>query len=184
MSTAMRLTFALLFLLSSHALWASEPLQQAAFPAERDHLQLKTQTVLTYLWVDLYAAAFYTDAGVSPRDAVGQMRDQRLELYYLRAIDRNDVIKAAWATLERQQPPEKLHALRAEIEPMEANFKDIQPGDRYALNYSAEGGLVLELNGKQVYRNHNAEFARAYLGLWLARDGLSDDLREQLLATE
>jgi hypothetical protein len=179
----MRLTFTLLLLLLSNALWASEPLQQAAFPSEREQLQLKSQTVLTYLWVDLYAVAFYTDAGVSPRDAVSQMRDQRLELYYLRAIDRSDVIKAAWTTLERQQPADRLQALRAEIEPMEANFKDIQPGDRYALNYSAEGGLVLELNGKQVYRNHNAEFARAYLGLWLAQDGLSEELRERLLAT-
>ena len=179
----MRLTFTLLLLLFSTALWASEPLQQAAFPAERDQLQRKTQTVLTYLWADLYAVAFYTDASVSPREAVSQMRNQRLELYYLRAIDRNDVIKAAWATLERQQPPQKLQALRAELTPMEANFKDIQPGDRYALNYSAEGGLVLELNGKQVYRNHNAEFARAYLGLWLAPDGLSEELRERLLNT-
>lgn len=178
----MRLTVTLLLLLLSTPLWASEPLQKAAFPAEREQLQRKTQTVLTYLWVDLYAVAFYTDAGVSPRDAVAQMRDQRLELYYLRAIDRNDVIKAAWTTLERQQPADQLQALRAEIEPMQANFKDIQPGDRYALNYSAEGGLVLELNGQQVYRNHNTAFARAYLGLWLGENGLSDEMRSALLA--
>lgn len=178
----MRLTLALLLLLSSTALWASEPLQQAAFPGERAELQRKTQTVLTYLWVDLYAVAFYAAPGVSPQDAVANMSNQRLELYYLRAIDRSDVIKAAWTTLERQQPAEKLQALRAEIEPMQANFKDIQPGDRYALDYSPEGGLVLELNGKQVYRNRNAEFARAYLGLWLAQDGLSEELRQRLLA--
>jgi hypothetical protein len=178
----MRLTVTLLLLLLSTGLWASEPLQEAAFPNEQHQLQRKNQTVLDYLWVDVYAAAFYTEPQVSPSQAVQQMSKQRLELYYLRNIDRSDVIKAAWTTLERQHPANELQALRAEIEPLQAKFNDIQAGDRYALNYSPEGGLVLELNGKQVYQNSSPELARAYLGIWLAKDGLSDKLREQLLA--
>jgi len=180
----MRLTATLLLLLTSTLLWASEPLQQAAFPNERQSLKRQSQGVLNYLWVDVYAAAFYTEPGVTPSDAVAQMRNQRLELYYLRAIDRDDVIKAAWATIERQQPPARLQALRADIEPLQATFKDINPGDRYALTYTAEEGLVLELNGQKVYRNGDKEFARAYLGLWVAKDGLSEELRTQLMTPQ
>lgn len=178
----MRLPIALLFALMSTPLLASEPLQQAAFPNEQQQLQRKNQTVLDYLWVDVYAAAFYTEAQTTPQQAVQQMRKQRLELYYLRNIDRSDVIKAAWTTLERQHSSNELQALRAEIEPLQAKFNDIQAGDRYALSYSPEGGLTLELNGKQVYQSSSPELARAYLGIWLAKDGLSDKLRERLLA--
>ncbi len=178
----MRLSLALLLVMLSTPLLASEPLQQAAFPNEQHQLQRKNQTVLDYLWVDVYAAAFYSQAQVTPEQAVQQMREQRLELYYLRNIDRSDVIKAAWTTLERQHPANELQALRAEIEPLQAKFNDIKAGDRYALNYSPEGGLVLEFNGQQVYQSSSTELARAYLGIWLAKDGLSDTLRERLLA--
>ncbi|MEK1906071.1 MAG: chalcone isomerase family protein, partial [Pseudomonas sp.] len=55
-------------------------------------------------------------------------------------------------------------------------------GDRYALNYSPRSGLSLERNGSMVFRSDNAELARAYLGIWLAPEGLSEALRKQLLA--
>ena len=40
----------------------------------------------------------------------------------------------------------------------------------------------IERNGSEVFRSSNSELARAYLGIWLAPEGLSDSLREQLLA--
>lgn len=177
----------LILLLSSANLLANERerLAQAAFSpywqTTDSRLQRQSQAVLNYLWVDVYAAAFYTEPGINPRQAVGRSQRQRLELYYFRAIDREDVIKAAWVTLERQQPAARLADLRAEVEALHATFADIQPGDRYALNYSSGTGLSLERNGQRLYSSQNAELAHAYLGIWLADEGLSETLREQLL---
>ncbi len=176
----------ILTLLLSNAVSASERLAQAAFAAtyQQDGSQLlrKNQAVLDYLWVDVYAAAFYSATEVAPRQALQQQAAQRLELYYFREIARSDVIKAAWITLERQHPPAELERLRSQVDALHATFRDIRPGDRYALNYSPRSGLSLERNGSIVFTSRDPELARAYLGIWLAPEGLSDTLREQLLA--
>ena len=183
----MRLIIFFALVLSSHSLQANsrERLAEAAFTAyaqqANNTLERKNQAVLNYLWVDVYAAALYTEPGISPRQAVGNSHRQRLELYYFRAIDREDVIKAAWVTLERQQSAAQLQRLRPELDALHATFADIQPGDRYALDYSVTAGLHLERNGRRVFSSRNAELAHAYLGIWLADNGLSASLREQLL---
>jgi hypothetical protein len=186
----MRHVLCLILLLSSYTLQANERerLSEAAFSPYRQataantSLQLQNQAVLNYLWIDVYAAALYTEPGTPPRQVVGRDYRQRLELYYFHPIDRDDVIKAAWATLERQLSAAKLARLRPELEVLHAAFADIQPGDRYALDYSRAAGLSLERNGQRVFNSPNAELAHAYLGIWLAADGLSASLREQLLS--
>ncbi|NWA26086.1 chalcone isomerase family protein [Pseudomonas gingeri] len=184
----MRQIIACLLLIFSSLSWAgsAERLKEAHFPGQwhngSETLELKGQSVLTYLWADVYAAALYTAPGVSARQAVAELRDQRLELYYFRAIDRSDVIKAATATLQRQQTAANLVRLQGELDALHQSFKDIQQGDRYALDYRVGQGLSLERNGQVIFSSRDPELARAYFGIWLAPQGLSDPLRETLLA--
>lgn len=163
-----------------------ERLQEARFATSHELAQSKlvrkSQSVLTYLWIDVYAAAFYSSAEASARQAVATPLTQRLELYYFRDIDRQDVIKAAWVALERQHDAATLKRLRPEIDALHATFRDINPGDRYALNFNPYSGLTLELNGKTTFTSQDPELAKAYLGIWLAPNGLSDKLRTNLLA--
>ena len=164
----------------------SERLRTAGFAPQLNSpgadLQLKNQTVLEYLWLDVYAAAFYSEAEVSPRQALQEQSSQRLELYYFQNIDRDDVIKAAWITLERQLDPATLAALRPEVDRLHASFQDIAAGDRYALMFSKSQGMQLERNGETVFSSSNHRLAEAYMGIWLAPEGLSDELRSALLA--
>lgn len=181
------LVFTTLLLLNS-ALFADtrERLQEANFAAahmlEQSSLQRKNQSVLNYLWMDVYAAAFYAPAQASASQAAAQPLTQRLELYYFRTIDSQDVIEAAWVTLERQHDAATLKRLRPKVDALHATFRDIRPGDRYALNLSTERGLTLQVNDKVTYVSQDAELAKAYLGIWLAPNGLSDKLRASLLA--
>ncbi|VVM50477.1 hypothetical protein PS687_04085 [Pseudomonas fluorescens] len=163
--------------LTAHASDADR-LKQAAFPAQVDELVLKNQAVLNYLWADVYAAALYAPQALSARQAWDQQKAVRLALYYFRDIDRNDVIKAATATLERQQANGRL---KPEIEKLHASFRDIRGGDRYALDFLPGRGLNLEINGQVVFSSSNDELARTYLGIWLGPKGLSESLREKLL---
>lgn len=156
----------------------ADRLKQADFPAQSQQLTLKNQAVLTYLWADVYAAALYTPSDVSAKQAWAQQKALRLTLYYFRDIDRNDVIKAATATLERQQTNARL---KPEIDKLHASFRDIRSGDRYALDFRPGRGLNLEINGQVVFSSRDDELARAYLGIWLAPKGLSDSLRDRLL---
>jgi hypothetical protein len=175
-------------LLLSTALLAStdERLRQANFAAqatvERTTLERKNQTVLRYLWADVYAAALYAEPSVSPAQALDQQRSKRLELFYFRKIQRDDVIEAAWTTLKKQHDPATLERLRSDVDALHASFLDINPGDRYALNYNADSGLSLERNGETSFTSNNPVLASAYLGIWLAPKGLSDKLRSSLLS--
>ncbi|MGE8495947.1 MAG: chalcone isomerase family protein [Pseudomonas sp.] len=179
--------FALIVLLTFSPLLLADNarLREANFPVqhctEQPCLELKNQSVLVYLWVDVYVAALYTEPGISASKALGERRDKRLELYYLRNIDREDVIKAAWVTLQRQHGKAELDALRSELDALHASFLSIRPKDRYAINYRDERGMSLERNGDVVFKSTNPALADAYLGLWLAPEGLSDDLRTDLL---
>ena len=176
-----------LLLLSGDLLASTrERLQEANFATTREFaqnsLERKNQSVLTYLWADVYAAAFYAPAQASARQAFTQPLNQRLELYYFRNIDSQDVIKAAWVTLERQHDAKTLDRLRPGLDALHATFRDIRPGDRYALNFNTDSGLTLEVNGKPVFTSQDQELAKAYLGIWLSPNGLSDSLRTNLLA--
>ena len=151
----------------------ADRLRQAGFPAQSHALALKNQVVLTYLWADVYAAALYAPADTRATLAWAQQTDLRLELYYFRDIDRKDVIKAANATLERQQVSARL---KPEVDRLHARFRDIQKGDRYALDFRPGRGLNLEINGEVVFSSRDDELARAYLGIWLAPKGLSEGL--------
>lgn len=144
-------------------------------------LQRKSQALLNYLFVDVYAAAFYSEADVSPQQAVDGLRDQRLELFYFHNIDRADVIKAATRTLLRQANPGQLRAAQPEIDRLHQSFTDIHAGDRYALTYEGVSGLTLERNGQVIFASKDKDLARLYLNIWLAPRGLSDNLREALL---
>lgn len=166
---------------------ANERLREANFTAqvqlEQNKLELKNQDVLTYLWADVYAAAFYAAPRITPDKAFNDKLSQRLELYYFRNIKREDVIKAAWVTLERQHDAATLERLRPDIDALHQRFADIRSGDRYALNYQPDSGLTLERNGQALFHSDDAQLAKAYLGIWLAPKGLSDKLRDNLLAS-
>lgn len=159
----------------------ADRLKQADFARQSHQLLLKNQAVLTYLWADVYAAALFAQADLSAKQALDQQKDLRLELYYFRDIDRNDVIKAATATLERQQTAATLARLKPELDKLHASFRNIRSGDRYALDFRPQRGLSLEINGTEVFSSRNDELAKAYLGIWLAPKGLSDSLRKTLL---
>ena len=183
----MKYMFLLLGLLAFPVLASdSERLREAAFSPSREavsvNLQLKNQTVLEYLWLDIYAAAFYSTPDTTPRQAISQQTDQRLELYYFQSISREDVIEAAWTTLQRQNNEETLRAITPELERLHSSFRDITPGDRYALIFSQQRGIQLQINDREVFSSPDRQLAQAYLGIWLAPNGLSDQLRQALLA--
>lgn len=177
----------LLIALASPVAMASQAdlLKKADFPPRLDGqspaLERKNQAILTHLWTDVYAAAFYTEPSITAKQAAFTQAPQKLELYYFQEISRDDVIKAATATLERQQTKETLSRLRLELDRLNQSFQDIKPGDRYVLSWDRSDGLNLIRNTKVIFASPDPELAKVYFAIWLAPDGLSGDLREALL---
>ncbi len=160
-------------------------LKQADFPARLDGqspaLERKNQAILTYLWTDVYAAAFYAEPSTSAKQAFFSQTPQKLELFYFREVSREDVVKASSAALQRQQTKETLSRLRPELDRLHQSLRDVKPGDRYDLSWDRTDGLNLMHNGKVIFASPDPELAKVYFAIWLAPQGLSEDLRKALL---
>lgn len=180
------LLISLLSLLPAIVSASEKRLEQARFPdtleVDGQTLVLRNASVLNYLFVDVYSAALLTPANEPLDDLTSSSEPLHLELFYYRNINRDDVIKAAWVALERQYDTAQLARLRPRVDQLHATFTDIRPEDRYSLTLNRQQALSLKYNGKEIFQSDNAELARAYVGIWLKPNGLSDRLRKQLIA--
>lgn len=163
-------------------------LAEANFPQKMEvdghELVLRNASLLEYLFVDVYSAALLTPPEQPLDNPIIPGEPLHLELYYYRDIGREDIIKAAWVALERQYDEQKLSQLRPGIEALHASFTDISAGDRYALTLDTNHSLSLKYNEEESFSSDDTELARAYVGIWLKENGLSDDLREKLTVAQ
>lgn len=155
--------------------------EKSAISPSSSALQLHGEYLLDYLWVDVYRARLYLPQGFQG-DVLSPAVSKALQLTYLYPIKREELIEAAWITLERQHSTSTLSLLRDEIDQLHQRFSDIQPEDRYQLSYdSQQQSLTLLFNDEPVFHSPNPALAQIYLGIWLGENGLSEKLRRALL---
>ena len=106
---------------------------------------------------------------------------KRLEISYLVSIKGPDFGKGAAPTMERNQTPAELAKLQGRIDRINSIYKDVKPGDRYALTYLPGRGTELVLNGMPLIVIEGVDFAAAYFGIWLGREPIDDKLKRDLL---
>ncbi len=127
-----------------------------------------------------YVAALYLeDCGLRAKPLADVPR--RLELAYFWAIPGSAFGPAAEEVLERNLDADQLARIREPLRRFHAAFRDVEPGDRYALAYLPGRGIELLLNDTRLVLETDTEFARAYFGIWLGADPLDSGLRDRLL---
>lgn len=132
----------------------------------------------------VYAGVLYAPAGVANSDILGTDVPKRLELHYLLDISAEDFRRSGIALIEKQRGPEILAVLGERLEKFNAAYKDIEKGDRYALEYHPDQGTRLLKNGMELVRVPGLDFAQAYFGIWLdPREPLSSRFRDDLLTS-
>jgi hypothetical protein len=142
---------------------------------------LRNAALLRYLVViKAYVAALYLPAEVAPEQALADV-PKRLEISYLVAIRGEDFDKGAAPVLRRNLSPAELGRLQERLARLNAAYRDVRPGDRYALTYHPDRGTELSLNGTPLVTIEGADFAAAYFGVWLGREPIDADLKKALL---
>jgi hypothetical protein len=158
--------------------------EEVAFPrglaAGSDRLELRGAALLKYLFFDVYVAALYLPEGVEAALALDDV-PKRLEISYLMSIDGPDFGPAAEKILRRSFSPEQLAPLRQRLEWLASKYRDIRPGDRYALTYLPGVGTELSLNGERIAVVEGSDFAQAYFAIWLGEKPIDRGFRERLL---
>lgn len=144
-------------------------------------LALQGLGLLRYRWVfKAYVAGLYLEPGEPASRALEDV-PKRLEILYFWGIDGRDFGPAADTILERNFDAATLDPLRGRIETLHRAYRDVQPGDRYALTYVPGLGTELSLNDRPLATIPGADFARAYFSIWLGNEPLDVSLRDQLV---
>jgi hypothetical protein len=144
-------------------------------------MRLSCVGLLRYkLFIKAYVAALYVGDGAAVGDVLGDI-PKRLELSYFWSISGSDFGKAGDQVLERNVDAQTLAALRPRLYQINAWYRDVRPGDRYALTYIPGVGTELALNGNRLGVIDGADFAAAYFRIWLGDHPIDTRLRDQLL---
>ena len=72
-------------------------------------------------------------------------------------------------------------ALRPRIDRLNALYRDVNEGDRYALTYLPGSGTELSYNGRPLGRVEGADFAAALFSIWLGDSPVDEGLKRSLL---
>ena len=134
-------------------------------------------------WMGLfkvYVAALY----LGPEGDPGRVLDdvpKRLEIQYLRGFTADQFAKATDVKIADNVDAKTLAALRPRIDQLNALYRDVNEGDRYALTYLPGEGTELALNGRPLGRVAGADFAAALFAVWLGDSPVDEDLKRSLL---
>lgn len=133
-----------------------------------------------------YVAALYLEKPFreqpNPRSVLADT-PRRLEIEYFWSFDAEDFSKATLEGIARNTDPAGFERLRPSIDQISALYKDIEPGDRYALTYVPGVGTELARNGRSLGVIEGAEFSAALFAIWIGDRPLDESLRDQLLAS-
>ena len=149
-----------------------------------DNQQIPIRGVALLRWMKIfkvYVAALYLPQNHPPDEVLADI-PKRLEISYLVSIDGPDFGKGAEAILERNVTPNELARLRTRIDQLNAVYRDVKPGDRYALTYTPGSGTELSYNGSPLITIEGADFAAAYFGIWLGENPIDVKMRNRLIS--
>lgn len=148
-------------------------------------MSLRGAALLRYMVViRAYVGALYVAEGRAAADLFKGDTAKRLELSYFHAIPAKDFSKSTRIMMEKNVSPEQFKALGPRLAQMNALYRDVRPGDRYAATYVPGVGTELALNGKPLGVVPGADFAAAYFAIWLGDNPIDGKFRDRLLGKE
>lgn len=144
-------------------------------------LEIRGSGVLRYMFfIEAYAGALYTLPGLEP-SAVLTDTPKRLEVEYFHALKGKDFGPATYEGLADNLDAAEIEQLRPKIDYHNSLYKDVKPGDRYALTYVPGIGTELALNGQPMGVIEGADFAAAIFSLWLGEKPYDQRFKQELL---
>ena len=148
---------------------------------EAAELHLRGAGLLRYMvFIKAYVGAFYMLPGADPTQALGPT-PRRLELAYFHAIEAEDFAEATRRKIADNVGAGTLAAIAERLARFNGLYRDVQPGDRYALTYLPGRGTELALNGVPLGRIAGDDFAAAVFAIWLGPAPIDAAFRDTLL---
>jgi len=142
-------------------------------------LPLRAVARFSYYFFKVYDGGLYYPPG-NEEISLGQ-QPIKLELVYLRDIEREDLIQPSIDYLKKHLP-NKFDSLAERLATINKEYQSVQAGDRYALEFFPGRGTTLYFNGEKKVNIEGGDFAEAYFGIWLSKNTEAGSFRQNLLA--
>ena len=165
--------------------WASVRIQDVTFSrevvTEDGEIPLRGAALLTYMtFIKAYVGALYLPESVGPEEALGPVR-RKLVLEYFHSIPAEDFARATTRKIRDNLSEEAFAAMEDRVASLNRLYRDVRPGDRYALTYAPGRGTTLSLNGENLGRIDGDDFARAVFSIWLGERPIDKGFKRGLL---
>ena len=138
-------------------------------------------TLMYMLFIKAYAGALYLPESVPPAHAL-QPVAKKLVLEYFHPIKGQDFAKATQKKIADNVTADQMDALQPRVDHLAALYRNVEPGDRYALTYIPDEGTTLSLNGESLGLIPGEDFAQAVFAIWLGENPIDSKFRKQLLS--
>jgi len=146
-------------------------------------LSLRGTGLFRYLgFIKAYVGALYMLDGTSS-EKVLMDTPKRLEIEYFYPIKAEDFGSASNKVMAQNVEPEAFERLKPRLEKMNALYRDVEPGDRFSLDYVPGKGTELALNGNPLGLVEGADFASAIYAMWLGEKPMNKPFKRQLLGS-
>jgi hypothetical protein len=141
--------------------------------------RLVGQHRLTYWGFEVYDASLWASTPFAAPDWHKQVLG--LELRYLRDFKGTDLAQRSIDEIQGQRPlsPTQLQIWSATLQTLMPN---VRAGESITAIYSPDQGMQLLHQDRLMGELRDAEFARRFLGIWLATETSQRKLRQNLLA--
>ena len=143
-------------------------------------LPMRGGALLRFIFFKAYAGALYMPADID-HSQVLEAVPRRLELSYFHAISAEDFAKATRKKMAENVSKADMIILSERLERFNALYRDVQPGDRYALTYLPDQGTELSLNGQRLGLIAGDDFAAAVFSIWLGPQPIDRSFKKALL---
>lgn len=148
---------------------------------DETRLALNGYGLLRYMvFIKAYVGALYLPQASPERDIFAPIPKQ-LVLEYFHAIKKEDFAKATRQKILDNISADQLTELQPSIDRLADMYRDVQPGDRYALTYIPGAGTELALNGTALGIIPGEAFSRAVFAIWLGQNPIDKGFRDRLL---
>ena len=154
----------------------------ATLPAELAHELVGAQAMgtarLRFLGQDIYEARLWTGNDFKPEAYAQSMF--ALELTYFRALSGRLIAERSLKEMQRQGKQDSARE-QAWLEAMEQAFPDVQAGYRITGLHLPGVGARFWCNGQSRPAVRDADFSRAFFGIWLSEATSEPAMRKTLL---
>jgi hypothetical protein len=129
--------------------------------------------------VKVYLVGLYKPSWV-PVDQVLEDVPKRLEYYFFVDMKASDFQDTGFQLMAQNVGEEKARSLMQELEIFNSFYRDVKAGQRYIFSYVPGHGLEMELDSEVLGKVASAEFAAAYMSIWLGPMPVSKSLQKGL----